>query len=290
MVTPNNFKDYELLDASNGQKLERWGKYVLLRPDPTVIWDNGNLEEKYKGKIDAVYYRSNKGGGHWENFRKIPSTWTINYKDLTLNIKQMGFKHTGIFPEQAVNWEYMMNKITKSKRHTKVLNLFGYTGAASVACLKAGASVTHVDSSKGMVEVCKENVISSGLKDKPIRYLVDDVVKFVKREIRRGNKYDAIVMDPPSYGRGANGEVWDIEKDLTNLVNLCLEILSDKPLFFIINSYTTGLSKTSLENLLLTTINKKYKGIVSSSEIGLKITNNNLILPCGIYGRWESYD
>ena len=290
MLTPNNFKEYELLDASNGEKLERWGKYILLRPDPTVIWDNGNLLEKYKGKIDAVYYRSNKGGGHWENFKKIPSTWTIKYQDLTFNIKQMGFKHTGIFPEQAVNWEYMMNKITKSKRHIKVLNLFGYTGAASVSCLKAGASVIHVDSSKGMVEVCKENVISSGLKDKPIRYLVDDVVKFVKREIRRGNKYDAIVMDPPSYGRGANGEVWDIEKDLANLVNLCLEILSDKPLFFIINSYTTGLSKTSLENLLLTTINKKYKGIVSSSEIGLKITDNNLILPCGIYGRWESYD
>ena len=290
MLTPTNFKDYELLDASNGEKLERWGNYILLRPDPTVIWDNGNLLEKYKGKIDAVYYRSNKGGGHWENLRKIPSTWTINYKDLTLNIKQMGFKHTGIFPEQAVNWEYMMNKIKNSKRHIKVLNLFGYTGAASVACLSSGASVIHVDSSKGMVEVCKENVISSGLKDKPIRYLVDDVVKFVKREIRRGNKYDAIVMDPPSYGRGANGEVWDIEKDLSNLVNLCLEILSDKPLFFIINSYTTGLSKTSLENLLLTTINKKYKGVVSSSEIGLKITNNNLILPCGIYGRWESYD
>ena len=290
MLTPNNFKDYELLDASNGEKLERWGKYILLRPDPTVIWDNGNLLEKYKGKIDAVYYRSNKGGGHWENFKKIPSTWTIKYQDLTFNIKQMGFKHTGIFPEQAVNWEYMMNKIEDAKRHIKVLNLFGYTGAASVACLKAGASVTHVDDSKGMVEVCKENVISSGLKDKQVRYLVDDVVKFVKREIRRGNKYDAIVMDPPSYGRGANGEVWDIEKDLANLVNLCLEILSDKPLFFIINSYTTGLSKTSLENLLLTTINKKHKGIVTSSEIGLKITANNLILPCGIYGRWESYD
>ena len=290
MLTPNNFKDYELIDASNGEKLERWGKYILLRPDPTVIWDNGNLLEKYKGKIDAIYYRSNKGGGRWENLRKIPSSWTIKYKDLTFNIKQMGFKHTGIFPEQAVNWEYMMNKIKNAKRHIKVLNLFGYTGAASVACLKAGASVTHVDASKGMVEVCKENVISSGLKDRPIRYLVDDVVKFVKREIRRGNKYDAIVMDPPSYGRGANGEVWNIEKDLSNLVNLCLEILSDKPLFFIINSYTTGLSKTSLENLLLTTINKKYKGIVSSSEIGLKITDNNLILPCGIYGRWESYD
>ena len=290
MLTPNNFKDYELIDASNGEKLERWGKYILLRPDPTVIWDNGNLLEKYKGKIDAVYYRSNKGGGHWENFKKIPSTWTIKYQDLTFNIKQMGFKHTGIFPEQAVNWEYMMNKIEDAKRHIKVLNLFGYTGAASVACLKAGASVTHVDASKGMVEVCKENVISSGLKDKQVRYLVDDVVKFVKREIRRGNKYDAIVMDPPSYGRGANGEVWDIEKDLSTLVNLCLEILSDKPLFFIINSYTTGLSKTSLENLLLTTINKKHKGIVTSSEIGLKITDNSLILPCGIYGRWESYD
>ena len=290
MLTPNNFKDYELLDASNGEKLERWGKYILLRPDPTVIWDNGNLLEKYKEKIDAIYYRSNKGGGHWENLRKIPSTWTIKYQDLTFNIKQMGFKHTGIFPEQAVNWKYMMNKIKNSNRHIKVLNLFGYTGAASVACLKVGASVTHVDASKGMVEVCKENVISSGLKDKQVRYLVDDVVKFVKREIRRGNKYDAIVMDPPSYGRGANGEVWDIEKDLSTLVNLCLEILSDKPLFFIINSYTTGLSKTSLENLLLTTINKKHKGIVTSSEIGLKITDNSLILPCGIYGRWESYD
>ena len=202
----------------------------------------------------------------------------------------MGFKHTGIFPEQAVNWDYMMNKIEKAKRPIKVLNLFGYTGCASIACLSKGAHVTHVDASRGMVEVCKENAISSNLKDKPIRYLVDDVLKFVKREIRRGNTYDAIVMDPPSYGRGANGEVWDIEKDLANLVNLCLSILSDKPLFFIINSYTTGLSKTSLENLLLTTINRKYKGIVSSDEIGLKIKDNNLVLPCGIYGRWESYD
>ena len=290
MLTPNNFKDYELIDASNGEKLERFGKYILLRPDPTIIWDNGNLLEKYKGMIDAIYYRSNKGGGHWENLKKIPSTWTINYKNLTFNIKQMGFKHTGIFPEQAVNWDYMMNKIEKAKRPIKVLNLFGYTGCASIACLSKGAHVTHVDASRGMVEVCKENAISSNLKDKPIRYLVDDVLKFVKREIRRGNTYDAIVMDPPSYGRGANGEVWDIEKDLANLVNLCLSILSDKPLFFIINSYTTGLSKTSLENLLLTTINRKYKGIVSSDEIGLKIKDNNLVLPCGIYGRWESYD
>ena len=290
MLVSSSFKDYELIDASNGEKLERWGKYILLRPDPTIIWDNGNLEEKYKGKIDAVYYRSNKGGGHWENLRKLPSNWTVNYRDLTFNVKQMGFKHTGIFPEQAANWDYMINKISNAKRPVKVLNLFGYTGCASVACLSVGASVTHVDSSKGMIEVCKENVISSGLKDKPIRYLVDDVVKFVKREIRRGNKYDAIVMDPPSYGRGANGEVWDIEKDLSNLVNLCLEILSDKPLFFIINSYTPGLSETTLKNLLIMTVLKKYKGNVSADEIGIKIKNSDLILPCGIYGRWESYD
>ena len=290
MLTPNNFKDYELLDASNGEKLERFGNYILLRPDPTIIWDNGSLEEKYKGKIDAIYHRSNKGGGSWENLKKVPKSWTINYQNLTFNIKQMGFKHTGIFPEQAVNWDYMMKKIAKANRHIKVLNLFAYTGCASIACLSKGASVTHVDASKGMIEVCKENAISSNLADKSIRYLVDDVVKFVKREIRRGNKYDAIVMDPPSYGRGATGEVWNIEKDLANLVNLCQEILSDKPLFFIINSYTTGLSKTSLENLLLTTINKKYKGLVTSSEIGLKIKANNLILPCGIYGRWESND
>ncbi len=290
MLVSNNFKDYELIDASNGEKLERYGKYILLRPDPTIIWNNGNLKEKYKGKIDAIYHRSNKGGGYWENLRKIPATWTINYKNLTFNIKQMGFKHTGIFPEQAGNWDYMMDKIKKSKKDIKVLNLFGYTGCASVACLSEGAHVTHVDSSKGMIEICKENVSSSGLSDKPIRYLVDDVVKFVKREIRRGNKYDAIVMDPPSYGRGVNGEVWDIEKDLSNLVNLCLEILSDNPLFFIINSYTTGLSKTSLENLLKTTMQKKYNGIVTGDEIGIKIKADNLYLPCGIYGRWESND
>ena len=290
MLVSSSFKDYELIDASNGEKLERWGKYILLRPGPTIISDNGNLEVKYKGKRDAVYYRTNKGGGDWENLRKLPSNWTVNYRDLTFNVKQMGFKHTGIFPEQAANWDYMINKISNAKRPVKVLNLFGYTGCASVACLSVGASVTHVDSSKGMIEVCKENVISSGLKDKSIRYLVDDVAKFVKREIRRGNKYDAIVMDPPSYGRGANGEVWDIEKDLSNLVNLCLEILSDKPLFFIINSYTTGLSETTLKNLLITTVLKKYKGNVSADEIGIKIKNSDLILPCGIYGRWESYD
>ena len=286
----NNFKDYELIDASLGEKIERWGNYILLRPDPTIIWDNGNLLEKYKGKIDAVYHRSSKGGGYWENLRKVPDTWQIKYKDLIFNIKQMGFKHTGLFPEQAINWDYMIDKIKKSKRKVKVLNLFGYTGAASVACLYAGASVTHVDSSKGMIEVCKENVSSSNLSDRPIRYLQDDVIKFVKREIRRGNKYDAIIMDPPSYGRGANKEVWSIEKDLTNLVNLCLEILSDKPLFFIINSYNTTISSTTLNNLLVTTVNRKYKGQVESGELGLLIKDNNLVLPCGIYGRWESYD
>ena len=286
----NNFKDYELIDASLGEKLERWGKYVLLRPDPTIIWDNGNLFEKYKDKIDAIYHRSSKGGGYWENLGKVPDAWQIKYNNLTFNIKQMGFKHTGLFPEQAVNWDYMIDKIKNSNRKIKVLNLFGYTGAASVACLYAGSSVTHVDSSKGMIEVCKENVSSSNLSDRPIRYLQDDVIKFVKREIRRGNKYDAIIMDPPSYGRGANKEVWSIEKDLTNLVNLCLEILSDKPLFFIINSYNTTISSTTLNNLLITTVNRKYKGQVESGELGLLIKDNNLVLPCGIYGRWESYD
>ena len=289
MRISNEWKDYECLDAGNGEKLERWGNVILRRPDPQAIWTVDTYDEIWK-RVDGHYFRSRKGGGEWKFYKKLPDHWTISYKELTFKVSPTNFKHTGLFPEQATNWDYMMNKIEKAKRPIKVLNLFGYTGCASIACLSKGAHVTHVDASRGMVEVCKENAISSNLKDKPIRYLVDDVLKFVKREIRRGNTYDAIVMDPPSYGRGANGEVWDIEKDLANLVNLCLSILSDKPLFFIINSYTTGLSKTSLENLLLTTINRKYKGIVSSDEIGLKIKDNNLVLPCGIYGRWESYD
>lgn len=287
MLVTNDFKDYEIIDASNGMKYERWGNFYLLRPDPQVIWDNGDLEEKYKDKIDAVYYRSNKGGGHWENKRSIPSSWTINYKDLTFNIKQMGFKHTGLFPEQAVNWDFMINKIKNSGRDIKVLNLFAYTGGATVACLSAGAHVTHVDSSRGMVDWCKENVNDSGYQGDHVRYIVDDVVKFVEREIRRGNKYDAIVMDPPSYGRGANGEVWDIEKSLNYLVEKCSEILSDKPLFFLINSYTTGMSSHVLENLLKMTVNKKYEGKVSCGEVGIPIKENDLVLPCGIYGRWE---
>jgi len=289
MWVVKDFNDYEIIDSSRGMKLERWRDIYLLRPDPQVIWDNGDLLEKYSN-INAVYYRSNKGGGHWENLRKTPSDWQIKYQDLTFNIKQMGFKHTGLFPEQAVNWDYMMNKIKNSNRPIKVLNLFAYTGGASVACLKAGASVVHVDSSRGMVDWCKENVKASGLEDKPIRYLVDDVVKFVQREIRRGNKYDAIVMDPPSYGRGSNGEVWDIEKDLDNLITLCSELLSEKPLFFLINSYTGGLTKEVINNLVKLRILPKYKANVDIEEIGLSITKDDLVLPCGITGRVEFYE
>lgn len=290
MLVVEDFFDYEIIDCSLGMKYERWGKYYLLRPDPQVIWNNGNLEEKYKGKIDAIYHRNNKGGGYWENLKPIPNSWKIHYHHLTFQIKQMGFKHTGLFPEQASNWNFMIDKIKKSGRKIKVLNLFAYTGGASCACLSAGASVVHVDSSRGMVDWCKENVKTCQLEDQPIRYLVDDVVKFVKREIRRGNKYDAIIMDPPSYGRGVNGEVWDIEKNLSELVNLCVEILSDNPIFFQINSYTTGLSAVVLDNLLRLTINRKYSGNVSCGEVGLPITNYDLLLPCGIYGRWENYE
>ena len=288
MKTVKDFYDYEIIDASCGQKLERWNNIYLLRPDPQIIWDNGPLDKKYQGLLNAVYHRSNKGGGSWENLKKTPQTWQVKYRDLIFNIKQMEFKHTGLFPEQAVNWDFMMEKIKKSNRKIKVLNLFAYTGGATVACLKAGASVTHVDSSRGMVDWCKENVKANHLEGENIRYLVDDVVKFVKREIRRGNKYDAIIMDPPSYGRGANKEVWNIEKDLFPLVELCCEILSDNPLFFLINSYTTGLSCNVLKNILTITVNKKHKGLISCGEVGLDIKDSELVLPCGIYGRWES--
>ena len=290
MKINREWKDYEIIDASCGMKYERWGNYYLLRPDPQIIWNNGNLMEKYAGRIDAIYHRSSKGGGNWENLRNIPSSWKVQYKDLTFHVKQMGFKHTGLFPEQATNWDYMIDKIKNSSREIKVLNLFAYTGGATVACLSAGASVTHVDSSRGMVDWCKENVNSSGFESYPVRYLVDDVVKFVQREIRRGNHYDAIVMDPPSYGRGVNGEVWDIEKDLDYLVSLCTELLSDRPLFFLINSYTTGLSSEVMKNLLEIHIPKRYQGKFSCGEIGLPITNSDLVLPCGIYGRWEEYE
>ncbi len=287
MLLSNDWKDYECIDASCGEKYERWGNVYLLRPDPQVIWDNGDLALKYKGKIDAIYHRSNKGGGNWENLKKTPNSWMINYHDLSFHIKQMGFKHTGLFPEQAYNWNLIREKIKSANRPVKVLNLFAYTGAASIAAAAAGAEVVHVDSSRGMVDWAKENALASNLQDKPIRWLVDDCIKFVNREIRRGNKYDIILMDPPSFGRGANGEVWDIEKDLYPLVNLCAEILSDDPILFLINSYTTGLSKTVLENVLELTINKKHQGHITSDEIGLPMKESNLILPCGIFARWE---
>lgn len=284
MKVANDWKDYEILDMANGEKLERWKNIVLVRPDPQIIWKNKSFPNKWED-VNARYIRSSTGGGNWDFNKKVPANWQIKYKDLTFNIKPMGFKHTGLFPEQAVNWDWMIDKIKHAGREIKVLNLFAYTGGATVACSYAGASVCHVDSSKGMVTWAKENIISSGLEKNPVRYIIDDVVKFVNREIRRENKYDAIIMDPPSYGRGTNGEVWKFEENIADLVELCTRVLSDKPLFFLINSYTTGISSTVLENILK--LNIKAKGKLSSGELGLPMSDSNLILPCGIYGRWE---
>ena len=284
MNIANEWKDYEILDMASGEKLERWGNIYLVRPDPQIIWKEKSFPKKWV-EANAVYNRSSSGGGGWQYKKRLPEAWQIKYKNLTFNIKPMGFKHTGLFPEQAVNWDWMINKIKSEKREIKVLNLFAYTGGATVACLSAGASVCHVDSSKGMVAWAKENVASSGLSDRSVRFIIDDVTKFVQREIRRGNKYDAIVMDPPSYGRGKNGEVWQFENNIADLVELCSEVLSDNPLFFLINSYTTGISARVLENILDLKIRKKGK--LSSGEIGLPMTNSRLVLPCGIYGRWE---
>ena len=286
MIVSNDWKDYEILDMANGEKLERWGEFKLIRPDPQIIWKNKSFPNKWND-ANARYNRSNTGGGAWEYKKRLPESWQVKYKNLTFNIKPMGFKHTGLFPEQAVNWDWMIEKIKDAKREIKVLNLFAYTGGATVACLSAGASVCHVDSSKGMTTWAKENVESSGLRDKPVRFIVDDVIKFVNREIRRGNKYDAIIMDPPSYGRGKNGEVWQFENNISDLVELCTEVLSDNPLFFLINSYTTGISSKVLANLLELNM-KKYDGKISNGEIGLPMKDSNLVLPCGIYGRWES--
>jgi 23S rRNA (cytosine1962-C5)-methyltransferase len=285
MNIANEWKDYEIIDMANGEKLERWGNIKLIRPDPQIIWKNKSFPNEWKN-ANARYNRSNTGGGAWEYKKRLPESWQVKYKNLTFNIKPMGFKHTGLFPEQAVNWDWMINKIQQSKRNIKVLNLFAYTGGATVACLSAGASVCHVDSSKGMTTWAKENVESSGLREKTVRFIIDDVVKFVQREIRRGNKYDAIVMDPPSYGRGKNGEVWQFENNIADLVELCMQVLSDDPLFFLINSYTTGISSRVLANLLELNM-KNYKGKITSGEIGLPMKNSNLVLPCGIYGRWE---
>ena len=280
-----NFPEYKILDTSDGMKLESWNGIKLLRPDPQIIWND--KDKTLWSNVDAKYIRSNKGGGEWQIFNKnMPDRFQIHYDDLTFNLKLMGFKHTGLFPEQAYNWT-MLRQIIKDKKDVKVLNLFAYTGAASVACLSSGASVVHVDSSRGMIDWAKENVYSNNLEDKPIRFIVDDVVKFVKREIRRGNKYDIILMDPPSFGRGSNKEIWNIETDLFNLVEKCTQLLSDDPLLFLINSYTTGLSMTVLENVLNLTVGKKYDGYINSDELGIKEENSNIILPCGIYARWE---
>ena len=286
MRLSNEWQDYECLDAGDGEKLERWGSIILRRPEPSAMWpiEKGNEWEN----ISGTYFRYKDGGGHWEFNETLPEYWTINYKELTFKVSPTNFKHTGLFPEQATNWDFMMDKIKNAKRKIKVLNLFAYTGAATIACSKAGADVVHVDSAKGMVAWAKENMYLSHLENNYIRYIVDDCLKFVEREIRRGNKYDAIVMDPPSYGRGPNGEVWKLEHNLAYLVQKCSELLSDEPLFFLINAYTTGISSTVLYNILKITIEKKYGGKVDNGEIGLPISKNGLVLPCGIYGRWQN--
>ncbi len=288
----DEWKDYECLDAGNGEKLERFGKIVLRRPEPQAMWQI-NFDENWN-KVSGFYHRSNKGGGYWEFKEKLPEFWTVKYKDLTFKVTPTNFKHTGLFPEQATNWDFMMNKIknTVSKgRQVKVLNLFAYTGAASMACSKAGADVVQVDASKGMTEWAKENRDLCGLTDHNIRFIVDDCLKFVEREYRRGHKYDGIVMDPPSYGRGPNKEVWKFEKNMAVLLDACLKILSDEPLFLLINAYTTGISNIVLANMLKTMMLPLFpNGKVTSGEVGLPIKKNDMVLPCGIYGRWESND
>ena len=292
MWLADKWKDYEVIDCSQGEKLERWGKYTLVRPDPQVIWDTLKKEKGWK-HMNGHYHRSSKGGGEWEFFN-LPEEWTIHYslpinKELTFHLKPFSFKHTGLFPEQATNWNcfsQLIHSEVKKGRPVKVLNLFAYTGGATLAAAASGASVTHVDASKGMVTWAKENAVSSGLGDAPIRWLVDDCVKFVEREIRRGNHYDAIIMDPPSYGRGPKGEIWKIEESIYPLVQLCSQILTDDPLFFLINSYTTGLQPAVLSYMIHTVLGK-YNGTITAEEIGLPVSSNGLVLPCGASGRFQ---
>ena len=289
MWIADNWKDYEVIDCSKGEKLERWGSYLLVRPDPQVIWDTPKKEKGWK-KMNAHYHRSAKGGGEWEFF-DLPQEWTISYtlpieKTLNFHLKPFSFKHTGLFPEQATNWDWFSQKIKNAGRPIKVLNLFAYTGGATLAAAAAGASVTHVDASKGMVTWAKENAAASGLSDAPIRWIVDDCVKFVEREIRRGNHYDAIIMDPPSYGRGPKGEIWKIEESVYPLIKLCAELLSEQPLFFLVNSYTTGLQPAVLTYMIATAL-ERYHGTVSAEEVGLPVSSNGLVLPCGASGRFE---
>ena len=286
MRPADTWKDYELLDATNHNRLERWGQTLLIRPDPQVIWKNDEASPLW-AKADAVYYRSAKGGGQWNYHKKLPQKWQIHWNDLTLIVSPTGFKHTGVFPEQAVNWAWYQEKIKAAGRPIRVLNLFAYTGAASVACAKSGASVCHVDAAKGMVVWAKENAKVSGLADAPIRWIVDDCAKFVEREIRRGKTYDAIIMDPPSYGRGPGGEVWKLETNLWPFVELVSGVLSDDPLFVIINSYTTGLSPSVLTNLSESIFTRRFGGRSESQELGLPVAASGLVLPCGAACRWE---
>jgi len=286
MWISDKWKDYELIDCSDGQKLERWGSRILVRPDPQAIWKTERDDPGWS-RPSAKYIRSPSGGGHWEK-SDVPGSWQIRYGELTFNVKPMNFKHTGIFPEQASNWDFAMDRIRNAGRPVSVLNLFAYTGGATVACAKAGASVCHVDAAKGMVSWAKENAASSGLENAPIRWIVDDCDKFIEREIRRGKRYDAIIMDPPSYGRGPGGEVWKLEDNLWDLVSLCAGVLSDDPLFVIISSYTTGLSPSVLTYISGSVFNKKYGGRSESRELGLPVTASGLILPCGAACRWQN--
>lgn len=286
MWKADGWKDYEVIDCTKGEKLERWGDYLLIRPDPQVIWDTKKVHPGWKHP-NAHYHRSAKGGGEWEFF-SLPEQWSIHYRELTFQLKPFSFKHTGLFPEQAANWDWFSEKIRCAGRPIRVLNLFAYTGGATLAAAKAGASVTHVDASKGMVGWAKENAKSSGLESAPIRWIVDDCVKFAEREIRRGKCYDAIIMDPPSYGRGPKGEIWKIEDSIHGLIRLCRDLLSQEPLFFLVNSYTTGLAPSVLSYLLATEIGQKYSGRVLADEVGLPVSVNGLALPCGSSGRWES--
>ncbi len=289
MFLSDKWKDYELIDAKEGEKLERWGNIILRRPDPQIVWNTLKSERSpLWDKADAHYIRSSSGGGHWEYNKKVPEKWTVDYGSLKFGIKMMGFKHTGLFPEQATNWDWFSKIIRSSgRKNVNVLNLFAYTGGASMAALSSGASVCHVDASKGMVAWAKENAALSKIADRPIRFIVDDVKKFVEREVRRGRKYDGIIMDPPSYGRGPSGEVWKIEDELFSLINLCMQVLSDDPLFFLVNSYTTGLSGSVMENIYQLTLKRRFGGSSETDEVGLPITTGNLVLPCGYSARWS---
>jgi len=286
MWTADNWSDYEVIDASAGEKLERWGRYTLIRPDPQIIWNTPKNPALWE-KADARYLRSARGGGEW-NIKSLPAQWTIGYGGLRFNLKPLGFKHTGLFPEQAQNWDWFSEKIKNASRPVSVLNLFAYTGGATLAAALAGASVCHVDAAKGMVAWAKENAANSGLGSAPIRYIVDDCVKFVEREIRRGHRYDAIIMDPPSYGRGPSGEVWKIEEKVFGLIELCCGVLSDRPLFVLVNSYTTGLAPSVLTYMLGMAVQKKFGGSTVSDEIGLPVKSSGLVLPCGASGRWQT--